>query len=66
MKFVNLASALLAVVLVGCAMPDSGSRSNSSMSRSPAYAQSDPAVVHSMDFGDPNNEPFNGVYSSTW
>ena len=64
MKTLTVAGVVLACALAGCAMPDSGSRG--SMSSTPSHAQADPANYHAMNFGDPNNQPFDGMYSATW
>ncbi|AOB31252.1 hypothetical protein AKI39_11920 [Bordetella sp. H567] len=64
MKTMTVACALLACVLTGCAMPDSSSRS--SMSSRENRGQTDPAVYHAANFGEENNQPFNGMYSSSW
>ena len=64
MKTLTLAGTLLALALAGCAMPDSGSRS--SMSRTETRAATDPANYHAYDFGEPNNQPFDGRYSANW
>ncbi|HTJ98472.1 MAG TPA: hypothetical protein VL522_02560 [Bordetella sp.] len=67
MKTMTVAGALLVLALAGCAMPDSGSSgSRSSMSHSDSYAKADPANYHAANFGDPNNQPFDGMYSATW
>ncbi|OZI60542.1 hypothetical protein [Bordetella genomosp. 11] len=64
MKTLTVAGALLALALAGCAMPDSGSRS--SMSRTESRAAADPANYHANDFGDLDNQPFDGRYSASW
>ena len=64
MKTMTVAGALLALALAGCAMPDSGSRS--SMSNTESRTQADPANYHASNFGEPDNQPFDGMYSSNW
>jgi hypothetical protein len=70
MKTMTVAGALLALALAGCAMPGSGgsggSGSRSSMSHSDSYAKADPANYHAADFGEPDNQPFDGAYSGNW
>lgn len=74
MKTLTAAGALLVLVLAGCAMPDSDTRTSSSgsgyrsgMSDSrDSRMQSDPANYHAADFGEMDNQPFEGSYSSNW
>ena len=64
MKTTTVVGVALALALAGCAMPDSGSRS--SMSDTQRYAQTDPANYHAARFGEMDNQPFDGAYSSNW
>ncbi|ANN67027.1 hypothetical protein [Bordetella bronchialis] len=64
MKTMTLAGALLALALAGCAMPDSGSRGG--MPRSDSQTGADPANYHASQFGEMDNQPFDGAYSAAW
>ncbi|ARP86742.1 hypothetical protein [Bordetella genomosp. 9] len=55
-----VAGALLALTLTGCAMPDWGRRGGAYDPR--GQASSDPADYHNRQFGEMDNEPFQGDY----
>ena len=59
MRILTTAGLVLALMLAGCS--GTGSYSSSSP-RSGASMSADPANYHSSSFGEPNNEPFQGVY----
>ncbi|SSW62271.1 hypothetical protein AVE30378_00014 [Achromobacter veterisilvae] len=59
MRTLTTASVLLALLLAGC----SGAGSyGSSSPHSGGATSADPANYHSSNFGEPNNEPFQGVH----
>ncbi|KGD86861.1 hypothetical protein JL37_28550 [Achromobacter sp. RTa] len=59
MRTLTTAGILLAFLLAGCSSPNSY---NSGSPRSGSSMGADPANYHSSSFGEPNNEPFQGVY----
>lgn len=59
MRILATAGLLLAFLLAGCTAPSSY---GSQQSRSGSSMRSDPANYHSSSFGEPDNEPFQGVY----
>ncbi len=59
MKNMAFASVMLAIVLSGCSYMDSHRSDGSHAARA---THSDPANYHRSDFGEPNNEPFQGTY----
>ncbi|MCY1502204.1 hypothetical protein D9M68_363000 [compost metagenome] len=59
MRILTTAGLVLAFLLAGC----SGTGSyGSSSPRSGSSMAADPADYHSSNFGEQNNEPFQGVY----
>ena len=59
MKNMAFASVMLAIVLSGCSYMDSHRSDGSHAARA---THSDPANYQRSDFGEPNNEPFQGTY----
>lgn len=61
MRTLTTAGLVLAVMLAGCSGTGTSSY-NSTSSRPSGSTAANPANYHSSSFGEPNNEPFQGVY----
>jgi hypothetical protein len=65
MKVINVAGVMLVFLLAGCAdmYPSSASKSSADRSTADASMQNRTVAYHNANFGDPDNQPFQGSFA---